>query len=75
MIHKVKIQPIGRALGAILPKDLLENMHVGQDDELLVVPANGGILLIPCDANFEEAMEAFEVGREKYNQALHELAK
>ncbi len=42
MIHKVKIQLIGRALGAILPEDLLENMHVGQDDELLVVPYEFG---------------------------------
>jgi len=75
MIHKVKIQPIGGALGAILPKDLLENIHIAQDDELLVVPANGGIFLMPYKVNFKEAMEAFEVGMEKYNQALRELAR
>ena len=75
MIHKIRIQAIGEALGTVLPKNLLENMHVGQDDELLVVPADEGILLIPCNPNFEEAIEAFEVGREKYYQALRELAK
>lgn len=75
MIHKVKIQPIGEALGAILPKDLLDGMNIGQNDELLAVPSDEGILLIPFDPNFEEAMEAFEVGRKKYHLALHELAK
>ena len=75
MIHRTKIQPIGEALGAILPKDLLENMNIGQDDELLAVPSDEGILLLPLDPNFEEAMEAFEVGRKKYHQALRELAK
>lgn len=75
MIHKVKIQPIGEALGAILPKDLLANMNIGQNDELLAVPSDEGILLVPCGPNFDEAMEAFEVGRKKYHQALRELAK
>jgi len=75
MIHKVKVQPIGEALGTILPRDLLENINVGQDDELLAVPSDEGILLLPLDLSFEEAMEAFEVGRKKYHRALRELAK
>jgi putative addiction module antidote len=75
MIHKVKIQPIGEALGAILPQDLLDNMNIGRDDELLAVPSDEGILLLPLEKNFLEAMEAFEVGITKYRQALRELAK
>ncbi|MFQ6114272.1 MAG: hypothetical protein ACE5NG_09315, partial [bacterium] len=61
--------------GAILPKDLLDNMNIGRDDELLAVPSDEGILLIPFDPNFEEGIKAFEVGREKYKIALRELAK
>jgi hypothetical protein len=75
MIHKVKIQPIGEALGAILPQDWLDNMNIGRDDELWAVPSDEGILLIPYDPNFEDGMEAFEFGREKYKLALRELAK
>ena len=53
MIHKVKIQLIGEALGAVLPQDLLDNMNIGKDDELLAVPSDEGILY------FEKGIEAF----------------
>ncbi len=37
MNYRVKIQPIGEALGAILPKEILDKMNVGPNDELLAV--------------------------------------
>jgi antitoxin component of MazEF toxin-antitoxin module len=75
MNYKVKIQPIGEALGAILPTEMLEELHVGPNDEFLAVLTDYGILLMPSDPDIATGLEAFTVGRKKYRAALAELAK
>ena len=75
MNYRVKIQPIGEALGAILPKEILDKMNVGPNDELLAVQTDDGILLTPYDPTLASGLKAFEVGKKKYREALRELAK
>lgn len=75
-MHKTtKVRSIGGSLGTIIPREILEEMHIQNGDELLVVKTEQGILLTPYDPDFDAAMAAFEQGRRKYRNALRELSK
>lgn len=75
MYRTTKLRSIGTSTGAIIPKDLLEEMNLGSGDELLIRRTEEGLLLTPYDPDFEAAMAAFARGRKKYRNALRELAK
>lgn len=75
MTHKLKIRAVGGSLGAIFPKEMLERMRVGKDDELFAVETAEGYMLVPHDPEFEAQMQAFEIGRRKYRNALRKLAE
>ena len=75
MAHTLKIRRIGGSLGAIFPKELLDEMNVGEDDELVVTRTDRGIALTPGDANLEKVMDAFEVFRKEYRNTLRKLAE
>ena len=70
-----KLRKIGSSLGAILPKEILDELSVGNGDELLVIRTENGIMLTPYDPDFEEAMAVFERGRKKFRNALRELSR
>lgn len=75
-MHKTtKLRRIGTSLGAILPKEILDELHVGNGDEMLVVRTEQGIILTPYDPDFEQAMAVFDRGRKKFRNALRELSK
>lgn len=75
MHRTTKLRRIGTSSGVILPKEILEDLHVGDGDELIVTRTAEGVTLTPYDPNFARAMEAFERGRKKYRNALRELAE
>ncbi|MEG3088689.1 AbrB/MazE/SpoVT family DNA-binding domain-containing protein [Sphingomonas sp. PB4P5] len=61
----LKIIKIGNSQGVILPKDMLDQMHVVLGDELHVRETAGGISLSPVDPDFVDAMtKAEEIMRE-----------
>ena len=75
-VHRtIKLRKIGSSVGAILPKELLDELHLENGDEVLVVRTDQGIMLTPFDPDFEAAMGAFERGRKKFRNALRELAQ
>jgi antitoxin MazE len=75
MVKKVKLRRMGGSVGATLPKDMAERLHLGPGDEIFVVEAEGGLLLTPFEPDFERAMIAYERTASKYRNALRELAK
>jgi putative addiction module antidote len=75
MAATVKLRKIGNSLGLILPKEVAEQLHVGEGDTLHLVTDAAGAHLTPFDPNFEAAMEAFEQTRRTYRNALRKLAK
>jgi len=75
MAVTVKLRKIGNSLGLILPKEVAEHLHLGEGDELHVIPDNEGARLTPYDPQFEASMQAFERTRRKYRNALRKLAK
>jgi putative addiction module antidote len=75
MVRTVKLRKMGGSVGATLPKDLAERLHLEVGDEVFVVPTDKGLLITPYDPTFEKAMDAYRRGAKKYKNALRELAK
>jgi putative addiction module antidote len=72
---KLKVRKIGNSVGLILPKEVAEQLHVGEDDTVHYVVDANGLHVTPFDPDFEAAMEAFAETRRKYRNALRALAK
>ena len=75
MAAKIKLRKIGNSLGLILPKEVTDQLHVGEDDTIHYVVDSDGLHLTPFNPDFEAAMEAFGKTRRKYRNALRALAK
>ncbi len=75
MQRKVTLRKMGGSVGATLPKDIAERLHVQEGDELFVVETDEGVLLTPYDPEFQKAMAAYKRTANKYRNALRELAK
>ena len=75
MVKKITLRQVGGSIGATLPKDMADRLHVRPGDEVFIVETEQGILLTPFDPTFERAMAAYERTASKYRNALRELAK
>jgi putative addiction module antidote len=75
MTRTIKIRRVGSSLGAIFPKDLLQELNVGEGDELAVIREGTNITLTRTDPETEKIMEAFEVIRKRYHNTLRKLAE
>jgi putative addiction module antidote len=75
MAAKLKIRRIGNSVGLILPKEVVEQLRVAEDDTVHYVVDSEGLHVTPFDPDFDAAMEAFERTRRKYRNALRALAK
>ncbi len=74
-MHVLKLRRVGNSVGVILPKELLEAMHVAEGDQLVVTEDPDGVRITPYEADFADALAAFEATRRKYRNALRELGK
>lgn len=75
MVRTVKLRKMGGSIGATLPKDLAERLHLDVGDEVFVVATDEGLLITPYDPTFDRAMAVYRRGAKKYKNALRELAK
>ena len=66
---------IGNSQGAILPKDVLEQLHVALGDGLHLRETAGGISLSPVDPDFIDAMTKAEDIMREDRDILAVLAK
>jgi putative addiction module antidote len=71
----LKLRKIGSSVGVIIPKEMLETLHVAEGDEVNVIADNDGLHLTPYDPDFDAAIEAFSRTRRKYRNALRKLAR
>jgi len=74
-MHALKLRKIGSSVGVILPKELLDMLHLAEGDQVFVDTNQTGLHLTPYDPEFEATLKAFERTRKKYRNALHQLAK
>ncbi len=75
MVRTVTLRKMGGSIGATLPKDLAERLHLDVGDQVFVVETEKGLLITPYDPAFDQAMAAYRRGAKKYKNALRELAK
>lgn len=75
MVRSVTLRKMGGSIGATLPKEITERLHLDAGDKVFVVTTDQGILLTPYDPTFEDAMAGYRRGAKKYRNALRELAK
>ena len=75
MVRKVTLRQMGGSIGATVPRDFAERLHLEAGDEVFVVETERGILITPFDPAFDAAMDAYRRGARKYWNALRELAK
>jgi putative addiction module antidote len=75
MTREVILRQVGGSIGATLPKDMAERLHLGVGDRVLAVETDRGILLTPYDPTIERALAIAGRAARKYRNALRELAK
>jgi putative addiction module antidote len=75
MAHHIKIRRIGGSLGAIFPKELLDEMHLAEGEELTAIREVTGIRLVRKDPDLDASLEAFEEVRREYRAVFAKLAE
>ncbi len=72
------IRKIGNSEGVIIPKELLEDMHLTAGDNVVLVRDGNDLRIKPIEDDAEEFERKMRIARErmkKYEVALRELAK
>jgi len=75
MTRKVTLRRVGGSIGATLPKDMADRLHLTAGDPILAVETDRGILLTPYDPTTERALMIAAKAARKYRNALRELAR
>jgi putative addiction module antidote len=73
---ELKVRKFGNSLGVVLPKEVINRLHIGDGQRLYLIEApDGGYLITPYDPSFEEKMAKVEDICDRYRNTLHVLAK
>ena len=75
MVKELILRRAGGSIGATLPKEMADRLHLEPGDRVLAVESENGILLTPYDSNIERALGIARRTAKKYRNALRELAK
>ncbi len=75
MVREVTLRQVGGSIGATLPKDMADRLHLEVGDRVLAVETDQGILLTPFDPDIEAGLAVAAKTAKKYRNALRELAK
>lgn len=75
MVKEITLRQVGGSVGATLPKDMADRLHLGPGDRVLAVETDRGILLTPYDPNIEQALAIAARAAKKYRNALRKLAQ
>lgn len=70
-----KVRKVGNSLGVILPKQILEELHLKKGDKITFERKGSNLELRPVDPEFEEWAEAYREVNSDYKDVLKELAK
>jgi len=71
----VTLRQVGGSVGATLPRDMADRLHLEPGDRVLAVETHGGILLTPYDPETERALAVAARVAKRHRNALRELAK
>lgn len=74
-VIETKLRAIGNSLGIVIPKEVLAELNLKQDDKIFLVKTEDGYQLTAYDETFKKQMDAAREGMQNYRNALRELAK
>lgn len=75
MAREITLRQVGGSIGATLPKEMAERLHLAVGDKVFALETEGGILLTPHDPTVQEALALAAAASKQYRNALRELAK
>ncbi len=70
-----KIRKVGNSLGVILPKQMIDELHLKSGDKVTIERKGANLELRPIDPDFEEWAEAYKEVNTDYKDVLKALAK
>lgn len=70
-----KIRKVGNSLGVILPKQLVDELHLKTGDKVRIERKGSNLEIRPIDPEFEDWAEAYREANTDYKDVLKELAK
>jgi putative addiction module antidote len=71
----IKLTTVGNSTGAVIPKEVLEKLHVSKGDTLYLVEDKDGYRLTPYNEAYIEQMEMAEKIMREDRDVLKVLAK
>lgn len=72
----LKVRKIGDSLGLVLPREILNRLHLEDGDRVFFTETpDGGYRLTPYDPEFETQMKLAEEGMARYRNTLRALVK
>jgi putative addiction module antidote len=74
-MYKLKITTVGSSVGVVLPKAVLDKLHVKKGDIVYFTEAPDGFRITPFNKEFAEAMSVAEDIMRENRDALRALAK
>jgi putative addiction module antidote len=72
---EAKIRKIGNSLGVILPKQVIDELHLKTGDKVSIDRKGANLELRPIDPEFEEWAEAYRKINTDYKDVLKALAE
>lgn len=75
MAKSLKLTRVGNSVGVVLPRELLDRLHVSKGDLLYLVETPGGVELTPYDPEVAEQMEVAEAVMREDRDVLRKLAE
>jgi len=75
MATAVKITTIGNSAGIVLPKEVLNRLHVEKGDVLYITDAPDGVRLSPYNDAFAQKLDALEQVMRDNRDVLKKLAE
>jgi len=71
----VKLRKVGNSIGIILPKNVIDNLHLKEGDILEIFEDKDGIKLLPQNPEFALWAKAYNKANTNYKNALQQLAQ
>jgi antitoxin MazE len=75
MVRELTLRQVGGSIGATIPKDMADRLHLEAGDRVLAIETDRGILLTPYDPDVEAGLAVAAHAAKKFRNALRELAK
>jgi putative addiction module antidote len=75
MVRELTLRQVGGSIGATIPRDMAERLHLAAGDRVLAVETDRGILLTPYDPDVEAGLAVAAHAAKKFRNALRELAR